>query len=162
MRRIALALIVAGSVAVAALWALRVPFFAVPDEEAHLDYAFALVDLGGLRPLPGAIPATEVTPQVRDLARIVGHRAMEFNIDARVPPGYGTLAYFRSKAAPEPVGGVADLGPHRPFPYVAYAYPIGAYAAFAAAIALTLAIGHSLVASAFAARFLCVALLVPA
>ncbi|MGH7747942.1 MAG: hypothetical protein ACREQ5_24755, partial [Candidatus Dormibacteria bacterium] len=161
MRRIALALIVAASVLVSAFWALRVPFFEAPDEEAHLDYAFALVDVGGLRPLPGSYPASNVTPQVRFLARVSKLRRMRYDPGARVVPGYGTAAYFRAAAAEAPEPSAASFGPGRPFPYVAYFYPIGAYAFFASAIASGFALGHSLIAAFFAARLADVALLVP-
>lgn len=155
-----LAAIVAAALALAAFWALRVPFFQQPDELAHADYAFALYDAGRPFVLRGAHPEHEVTPQIHVLARAVEYQAWRYNPELRAPQNYGTLAFWRALDAQGPPRSARPPAPGSPLPYVAFLYPAGYYALLAAAMALfaTLA-GDSPAAAMLLARFCNVAFL---
>jgi hypothetical protein len=152
--------IVLAALGVSAVWAVRVPIFQEPDELAHADYTFALVDVG--RPFVVIDPtlATIASRQAAFLSRAVDYRAMRYNPFARVSAGYGTRSYFRAidKAAPAPSHDVPR--PHARFPYVAGLYPTAFYAFEAAAMVLAEHLSRGSLTSAFlAARYVGVLLL---
>lgn len=131
-----------------------------PDESTHLDYALALYANGGLltgRDRPTTTYDVLVHPYSRYLhdqsrqAYIAGHR------DVKVPPGYGSSAYFAALAKGAPTQGVHQTPSRNPYllPY----YPFGYYALLAAWISLLKAFGASVVQVFFGARIVSVALL---
>jgi hypothetical protein len=161
LERLIAAGIVALGLALALVWAFRVPLFQSPDENAHADYAFALFSTHAPIRARDATPATDVHPAVRYLEDHSGFRTMRYNPDGRVPAGYGTREYFRALAsdAPRvPATFLAQNGGHVPWVarYYAYLY----YALDALAIgAGALVSGGSVVAEFFAARLFNVVLL---
>jgi hypothetical protein len=153
-----LAAIVASSAILSLHWVFGAPFFEEPDENAHADYAFALYTAGHpIRARDGHV-ATDVHPYTQYLEQVSNFRATRFNPDGRVPPGYGTAAFYRAVDAGKP-----SVEPHlfdRPqhaVPYVAAAYSFVFYALEAATARTSLAFsGGSLTTAFFAMRILCV------
>ena len=119
--------IVAFACILASVWVVRVPFYQEPDELAHVDYVFQLFDVGHAFRVDYKQPNVEVAPQTRYLTDAVGYRKMRYNPYARVPPGYGTPAYFRAldSGVPRPSGRAPRFG--AAIPYVMYLYPPGYY-----------------------------------
>jgi len=116
------------AVLLAAWWALRVPLFQRPDEWAHADYAFTLVDVGHPFRVARAVPSdVPVAAQVRYLEEAAGYRSMRYNPFARAPQGYGDPEFVArlDRAAPRD----ARLQPARgaAMPYAMFAYPAGYY-----------------------------------
>jgi hypothetical protein len=157
-----LASIVALGTLLAIRWALFVPILQDPDESPHIDYAFSI--LTGQRLIlssSGQAISTDVHPYTRYLEAVTGFRGMRYSSYGRVPEGYGTRAYFAriDAGAPHVTPASSDA---RALPLYARAYPFGFYALEAAVMAITgWFYPASLVTQFFAARFFCVALLVP-
>jgi hypothetical protein len=161
------AAIVAGIIAVSASlclwWAVKLPMFQGPDEDNHYDYALTLYTAG--RPIRGTEGDTQndTHPTVRYLVDRTGARGLRFDPLATVPPGYGTIAYYRAldQGAPRVDRERFARGPIQPVPFIAKLYPLGYYTLAAGAIGLGEAVsGGSPTAAFFAARLLSVALLV--
>jgi len=159
--RLVLAAIVCLGAAVATAWAFQVPALQEPDELAHLDYAFALYDVGRPFVVRNAEPGTEVTRQATYLAAVSNYRVMRYNPVAREPNAYGTAAFWKrvDAAAPRPSHRAPPTGSR--MPYVMFAYPIGYYVLLATIMSLADWISHgSFTAVFFAARLMNVACLV--
>ena len=153
--------IVALGTLLALCWALFVPILQDPDESPHIDYAFSILTGQRLILSSGRAISTDVHPYTRYLEAVTGFRGMRYSSYGRVPRGYGTRAYFAriDAGAPRVTPASSDS---RPLPLYARAYPFGFYALEAAVMALTgWFYPASLVSQFFAARFFCVALLVP-
>ncbi len=158
--RLLLAAIIVVCSAIAAVWALMVPPFQEPDEISHLDYAFALYDVGRPFRVSGAVAGSEVTPQVRYLDALSHFRTMRYNPLAREPAQYAstTFLHWVDAGAPEALHRVPRPG--SPMPYVMFGYPVGYYTALAGVMCLADALSrHSLLAVFFCARAFNVTLL---
>jgi hypothetical protein len=155
---IAAVFVIACAGALSALWAFLVPIFQSPDEAAHFDYAMSIADAHRLVRRADGPSATIVTPQagyllrISDFARIAGHSPMH------VVPGYGTTAYYRALDASAPRAGETILGFGR-ISYIARLYPFGFYGLEALVIGAVTSLGGPLATTFFAARLLCVALM---
>ncbi len=159
--RLLLAAIIAACSALAGVWALVVPAFGEPDEYAHLDYAFALYDVGRPFVVRDAVAGTTVTPQVRYLEIVSRFRALRYNPQAREPHEYGSRTFLREVDAAAPPPSHRAPGPGSHMPYVMLGYPVGYYALVAAVMSSAAALTHgSIVAVFLAARGFNVALLV--
>lgn len=150
---VAAAIVILLSGALSTAWAFIVPIFQAPDEPAHFDYAISILSAHRLVTLADGPPAWIVSPytkylmQASDFERIAWHSSM------RVPPGYGTRAYFAG------VGNDARRLRVRPgsrISYIAPLYPFGFYAAEALWLGFISLFGGSIVTLFFAARLLCV------
>src|SRR5579871_3052575 len=88
-------------VAVVALrWVFLVPIYQAPDEPYHLDYALAIYQKGSLFRIQGP-PAPGihlVHPYTHYLMDRTAMHALAFHPDAKMPPGYGTAAFYDSLA----------------------------------------------------------------
>lgn len=146
--------------AISLIWAVRVPFFQMPDEVAHADYAFAFFDAGVPFRLQRSGSGNYVMPQTRFLMKTSDYRQLRYNRYASVPEAAGTHTFLRGsdRNTPAPSG-------HRPkdgatLPYAMSAYPPLYYIEIAAIMRVAWNVsGHSLFATFFAARFFNVALL---
>lgn len=141
--RLALAAVIACSLALALLWLVKVPFFGEPDENSHADYSFTIFSSGGLVRTLNRRPATNVHPMVRYLEEAGGFRAMRYSPDGRAPAGYGTRSYFRrvDAGAPDVPRDFLEHDGGR-IPYVAQGYGYLYYLLDASAIALAALLGH--------------------
>jgi 4-amino-4-deoxy-L-arabinose transferase-like glycosyltransferase len=151
--RVILFATIALAVAVASVWAARVPFFQQPDERAHADYAFELADVGRPFAVPHAVWGEAVTPEAKYLSEATQYRANRYATNVRMPPGYGSRRYFSAldHAAPAPVSVIPNAGAALPF--LMFSYPIGYYTVAAIAIHLAaFADPGSITARFYAAR----------
>jgi hypothetical protein len=148
----ALVTLIALAALLASLWAYRQPIYQQPDELAHADYVFALIDAGTLYALHDGKPANEVAPTTRYLARAAAYRLLRYNSGARAPAGYGSLPFFRKldATAPVPSGRIPRAGD--PMPYMMAVYPFTYYAFAWGAFALAHGLTHSLVIGFLAMR----------
>jgi 4-amino-4-deoxy-L-arabinose transferase-like glycosyltransferase len=153
-----LSAIVVSSAVLSLHWVFRAPFFEEPDENAHADYAFALYTAGHPIRARDGLVATDVHPYTQYLEQVSNFRATRFNPDGRVPPGYGTAAFYRSVDAGKPrVDPHLFERPHHAVPYVAAAYSFVFYGLEAVAAGTSLALtGGSLTTAFFVMRLLCV------
>lgn len=170
---LALALIVSAAAGLSLAWVFVVPIFQSPDEPQHLDYALCLYE--HRRPFR----ANDLTP-IRDKPEyqnyyglkyicyflhpyttyLIGRAeqtAISFNPEAKMPPGYGSRAYFQ--ALDREVPSRKHLQMPVP-PSLAWGYPCGYYALLALWIGLIRVFSHSLVWTFFGARIFSVMLLV--
>lgn len=142
--------------ALSAAWAFLVPIFQAPDEPAHFDYAMSIYNAKRLIRLTDGKPDWIVSPSTRylmdasDFDRIVGKSSM------RVPPGYGSGAYFARLNAGAPVETPSTRGR---ISYIAPLYPFGFYALEALWMRMASFLSPSLATLFFAARCLCVLLM---
>jgi hypothetical protein len=149
-------ILLAGALSTA--WAFLVPIFQAPDEPAHFDYAMSVRDAGRLVGLADGrrdwivTPYTRYLMQAADFDRIVWHSSM------RVPQGYGSRAYFARMDAGAP-NLRAPATPTGTINYIAALYPFGFYALEALWIGTVAHFAPSLVTVFFAARLLCVGLM---
>jgi hypothetical protein len=151
--------IVAASAAQAVWWVFLVPIYQSPDEPAHLDYALALHAHRGLLLARHAkftqLPtdAHSYTPYLRERA---AQGQVTFNYGAKMPPDYGTSAYFEAldREAPPP----AELRPGRPC-QLASLYPFGYYAVLACWMEMLRTFDGGIVTMFFGARLFSVVLL---
>ena len=153
----ALAVILLAGV-LSAAWAFLVPIFQAPDEPAHFDYAISIYDAGRLIRLADGKPDWIVSPYTRylmrasDFDRIVGKSSM------RALPGYGSSAFFARLNAGAPRGTMAQSTPGR-ISYIAPLYPFGFYGLEALWMRAVSFFSTSLTTLFFAARLLCVLLM---
>lgn len=155
------ALIVIAAAVLSGVWALRVPFFQLPDEVAHADYAFAYLDAGQPFRLTSSRPENYVTPEVRYLMRISDYRKIRYDTFATVPTGYGSPAFFAAtvRGAPQPTNLVPQNG--AVVPYAMTSYPPWYYWEVASVMrARWSREDHSLVRAFQAGRLFNIALLV--
>ena len=144
--------------ALSAIWAFVVPIFQAPDEPAHFDYAMSiygahrLIRLSDGRPDWIASPYTAYLLHAADFGRIAQHSSM------RVPSGYGTRGFFARIDAGAP--SVHSLTPPQGrISYIVPLYPFGFYALEALWMHAVGLFTGSLTALFFAARLLCVFLM---
>jgi hypothetical protein len=158
VRRTAALCIIVLATAVALVWAVRVPLFQEPDESAHYDYAFAILNTHGAIRARDGRAATDTAPQLRFLENELAYRRFRYDPAFRPPPQYGTRSFFR--AIDERANRMAFQPAHGVVPYVMETYPFGFYSLVAGAMALAAMVApNSLIAAAFAARLCCVLLL---
>lgn len=141
------------------VWVFLVPIFQAPDEPAHFDYAISIYNARRLITLADGKPDWIVSPytkylmQAVDFQRIMGHSSM------RVQPGYDTREYFARVDATAP----SLSKPLKPSGRISYLvpdiYPFGFYALEAFWMRAVSLFTGSLVTLFFAARLLCVFLL---
>lgn len=137
---------------VTAIWATTVPLFQEPDEIAHLDYALAFFDAGGLFHVRSATGATEVTPQVRYVSAGLRYRAVRYNPLAHYESVSKLYARYSEldRSAPGPSGRPPRDGAR--VPYELFVYPPAYYWFEANVIARTYSATGSLTRSLIAAR----------
>jgi len=153
-----LTVIILLSTGLALRWVFLVPIYQAPDEPEHLDYALCIKHHGGLfwssqstLPDPGT-PFFEhpYTVYLRDSTATL---QLAFSPENRVPPGYGTLAYF---AALERGAPPEEKLPAAQPPILFTIYPFGYYALLALWLKV-LSFGHDgIVFLFFGARILSV------
>jgi 4-amino-4-deoxy-L-arabinose transferase-like glycosyltransferase len=154
-----LAAIVFGAASLAVVWVFLVPIYQAADEINHLDYAFCIHDRGGLfraEGLPEVFTPYSVHPDIFYLARKVHAGNIIFNYDAKVPPEYGTRAFYQSIDAGVPPRG--SFKTSKP-PSLLACYPFGYYALLASWIGVLSRFSDSLTFVFFGSRFLSVLLL---
>jgi hypothetical protein len=127
----------------------------IPDESNHYDYALTLRT--ALRPILASEgpPQNNTHPTVRYLIARSGGPGLRLDALARVPPGYGTPAFFAALNKDAPAVDTTRFrdGPISPAPYLMKVYPLGYYALDALAIAAGERIaGDGIVQQYFAAR----------
>ncbi len=124
-------LVLATCVSVA--WFLRLPLFAEPDEQAHLDYALFLARGGWPIATQGRRSGTDVDALLTYLERRTTYRQLRFDSSAPLPTGYGSSAWVKNvdAAAPADRTQFEDKRERRFIPYVANSYPPGFYLAAA-------------------------------
>lgn len=141
-----------------AVWAFLVPIFQAPDEPAHFDYAASIYSAGRLITWADGPSDWIVSPYTRYLMRASDFERIAWHTSMRAPAGYGTRAYFdRVDAAAPPLQATPTHGAR--ISYVARLYPFGFYALEALWMRAAAALTGSLVATFFAARLLCVFLM---
>jgi 4-amino-4-deoxy-L-arabinose transferase-like glycosyltransferase len=148
-------------VAVAALalrWVFLVPIFQAPDEPAHFDYALAIHENGGLFRVSGDLdnPARLVHPDSLFLLDRTAADSIAFQLEGRVPPGYGSATFYDALDRERAVN--LSLYRDEP-PALAWIYPYGFYTLLAAWIHLLFWLKNSIVLVFFGARMLSVLLL---
>jgi hypothetical protein len=144
--------------AVAVRWVFLVPIYQAPDEPYHLDYALAIYQNRGLFRVQGAPPpgTPMVHPYTHFLMDRTATKALAFHADVKVPPGYGTPAFYEMLAIECPS---AESVPIREATGLAWVYPYGYYALLAGWISLLACFSNNVLVLFFGARILSVALL---
>ncbi|HVR46033.1 MAG TPA: hypothetical protein VMT95_05300 [Candidatus Binatia bacterium] len=140
------------------VWAFLVPIFQAPDEPAHFDYAISIYSAGRLISWADGTPDWIVSPYTKYLMRASDFDRIVWHSSMRVPAGYGGSAYFARVAARTPAVQAAAAQDGR-INYIARYYPFGFYALEALWMRTVALFGGSLVTMFFAARLLCVFLL---
>ncbi len=155
---IAAAVVILLAGGLSAAWAFLVPIFQAPDEPAHFDYAASIYSAGRLITWADGTPDWIVSPYTKYLMRVADFDRIAWHSSMRVPPGYGSRAYFARIAddAPHVRGVAAQDGKIN---YITRLYPFGFYALEALWMRAVALLGGSLVTMFFAARLLCVFLL---
>ncbi|MGC1985643.1 MAG: hypothetical protein WA668_09665, partial [Candidatus Cybelea sp.] len=150
------AILIAG--ALSAFWAFYVPIFQAPDEPAHFDYAMSIYQAKRLVRLTDGRPGWLVSPYTNYLLRASDFDRIAWHSSMRAPSGYGTRAYFAGiDAAAPPL--TARFPKSDTINYIVPDYPFGFYALEALWMHAVSAFTGSLVSIFFAARLLCVFLL---
>lgn len=145
------------SAALAAVWVFTVPLLQQPDEDSHLDYALAIRTAGhpvrwNDRPL--ASSADQATsPLLQLLEDRTDFRAVHHHPETRMPPGYGSPAYFRDLDRQ-----ASTLAPPDKLPILVVIYPVGYYGLLAVMLAVASPITGT-VEALLAGRLLSVALM---
>jgi hypothetical protein len=155
---IAAAIVILMAGALSSIWVFLVPIFQAPDEPAHFDYAISIYSAHRLIRLSDGTPDWIVSPytkyllQASDYDRIARHSSM------RVPTGYGSKAYFdRVNVGAPSIRQM--LPPSGRINYIVPSYPFGFYGLEAVWMHAVSLFTGSLVSLFFAARLLCVFLL---
>jgi hypothetical protein len=162
--RVALIVIVAFAMTVAGWWVLRVPVFEAPDEDTHFDYVVSLLMQRRLL-FADERPVAEITqvspfapyshPYTWHLAIHTRAHEIRFRYTEKVPPGYGTAAFFERLDREAPA---LDPPPQRN-PWLVPRYPVGYYALTALWVGALRWVHPGVVSSFFLARFFSVVLL---
>ncbi len=155
---IAAAVVILLAGGLSAVWAFLVPIFQAPDEPAHFDYAASIYSAGRLITWADGTPDWIVSPYTKYLMRASDFDRIVWHSSMRVPAGYGSRAYFARMAAGAPALQASGTG-DRMISYVARSYPFGFYALEALWMRAVALLGGSLVTMFFAARLICVFLL---
>ncbi len=122
-----LAAIVTASAALSIRWVFLVPIFQAPDEPQHFDYALCLSEHRALyhgQPMHFEGDHSFVHPWTNYLRKAARIDTVAFHPDVRMPPNYGTRAFYDTleRQAP-PVDGDTLNRP----PLLAGVYPFGYY-----------------------------------
>jgi hypothetical protein len=144
--------------ALSATWAFVVPIFQAPDEPAHFDYAISIFSAGRLIRVSDGPTGWIVSPYTRYLMRASDYERIERHSSMHVRPGYGSRAYFAHLDAGAPRLNPPIAPDHR-INYIVPLYPIGFYALEAVWMKVVSLFTPSLAAIFFAARLLCVVLM---
>jgi hypothetical protein len=160
---VVLGMIVLGAAAVALRWVFLVPIFQSPDEPHHLDYALEVHRHGGLfrgsgapKAPPGAVAEGAVHPYTNYLAKRTNTRETVFNPPCKMPPEYGSQAFYSALDRDVPdLSGASPSG----IPVYMSAYPFGYYLLLAGWVGILRQLSDSLVFLFFGARILSVLLL---
>jgi hypothetical protein len=110
-----LALIVLASAALATVWVFFVPIFQAPDESVHFDYALLMnARRGILRATRRTFEEYPVVvhPYTFYLIERVNSRKVACHPDVRMPPDYGTLAFFRDVDREAPAWDCQQFAPN--------------------------------------------------
>ncbi|MFZ1018554.1 MAG: DUF2142 domain-containing protein [Candidatus Cybelea sp.] len=150
------AILIAG--ALSTFWAFYVPIFQAPDEPAHFDYAMSIYQAKRLVRLTDGKPGWLVSPYTNYLLRASDFDRIAWHSSMRAPSGYGTRAYFAGLDAQAP-SLTARFPKSDTINYIVPDYPFGFYALEALWMHTVAAFTGSLVSIFFAARLLCVFLL---
>ena len=158
-------------------WVFTVPILQNPDENSHIDYAFSIYSADRL--LTVRQPPSEWNVHARLIEGVEGaaydyisheytlylieatdFRRIRFHSDERVPPGYGTVSYYRNldAAAPHSPAMVQDLRP-QDNPWLITGYPFAYYAVLAIWLKLVSVTGDGPARLFFAARIFSVLML---
>jgi hypothetical protein len=165
--------IISAAAGVSLIWVFLVPIFQSPDEPVHFDYAMSILEHKGLFRVPKAVVAQgimdslhyhhfpfiyyQLHPYTRYLSSRSELESIAFNSAAKVPPGYGTRAYFRDLEHQKPASRrLFYVAP----PSLAYYYPFGYYGLLALWLALLGLFSSKLVVLFFGARIFSTILLV--
>lgn len=119
--------LLSATLAVATAWAMTVPMFQGPDEEAHFDYAYSVLAAG--RPLTVRDRYPQPDPNVRISNPVVAWLARESGFDVvrransvPAPPGYGSERFLSEVDRQAPTG-----VPQTRNPTILGAYPFAYY-----------------------------------
>jgi hypothetical protein len=144
--------------ALSTVWAFIVPMFQAPDEPAHFDYAVSIYTARHLIALSDGTPDWIVSPYTKYLLRASDFDRIAWHSSMRVPPGYGSKPYFARVDAFAPhVAPSSSFGGR--ISYIVPLYPFGFYALEALWMRAVSYFTGSTVAIFFAARLLCVLLM---
>jgi hypothetical protein len=146
-----LAAIILSASALAVVWIYRVPLLQNPDETSHVDYVFSIYSAGRLlnvrtppspwnvhprfggrndREGPESTPYDLLSHQYTlYLIDATEFQRIRFHPEEKVPPGYGTKAYYQKldAGAPQTPARLPDLTP-QDNPWIVSAYPFLYYA----------------------------------
>jgi hypothetical protein len=144
--------------ALSTVWVFLVPIFQAPDEPAHFDYAISIYSAGRLIRLSDGRPDWIVSPYTKYLMRASDFQRIAWHSSMRAPAGYGSHPYFArvDAGAPsrqEPLQATGRIS------YVVRTYPFGFYAVEALWMRAVSLFTPSLTTMFFAARLLCVFLM---
>lgn len=109
------------------MWAIRVPPFAPPDEIAHADYFFALLDAGHFYRVRQAIRGTDVMVQTKYIENTSGYRKIRYNPLGRVPQNYGNRQFYQKAYDEGPSLSRHDRDVGSRMPYAMFSYPATYY-----------------------------------
>jgi hypothetical protein len=140
-------------------WAMLMPIFLNPDEDAHFDYVMTLVHAGRTLSPDENYVDRDTDASVAYLMDTLRVSSMRLDPYMSVPRGYGSLAYFKALDlhAPAILPGQLRAQAISPVPYVARFYPIGYYAIAASVVAAREKIwGPSITSDFFSVRILSV------
>ncbi len=152
-----LAAIVLGASALAIRWVFLVPIYQSPDEPQHFDYAISLRDHGRFfRALPFDGSHRFAHPWAKYLLDSASTESIMFNAEAKVPPGYGTRAYYRALDRHAPQGKNIQV---TKAPALAIVYPYGYYLTLAGWLKIVGLFSQRVTVTFFAARIFSVVLL---
>jgi hypothetical protein len=142
--------VVLSSIALAYVWAVRLPFLEQHDENAHADYAFTIFTTRGHLPRDARVPSTDVHPSIRYLELVGGFPSMRRNLDGRAPAGYGSREFLRKadEGAPQVRPDFLEHNARR-IPYVERFYSYFYYALDAVAIWIGATLSHGSVTTEF-------------
>jgi hypothetical protein len=171
--RLVLVAIIAISAGLSIRWTFLVPIYQAPDEPVHLDYALCLYEHGGLFRANDVAIARRAMQQprfrgfpwiyylVHPYSLYLWERTEQgticFNASARMPPGYGTRAYYRALDRDAPTA--TDIHISIP-PAQAYGYPFGYYGLLALWLRFLHCFSGRLTVLFFGARLLSTVLLI--
>jgi len=151
------AIIVIGSMCMAAYWAFLVPIFQSPDEDYHADYIFSLYSKGGLIKGDTAPVAAVSHPFVIYLLQKTNGQLVKYTSYVKMSPDYGSKQFFKRLDADAPVQQICKQTSS--VPVMMAVYPVGYYALIAIWLGLVSCWNNSLTFLFFAARLFSVFLL---
>jgi hypothetical protein len=155
---VAAAIVILLAGALSSVWVFLVPIFQAPDEPAHFDYAISIYSAHRLVRLSDGTPDWIVSPYTKYLMRASDFERIAWHSSMRASVGYGSKAYFARVDAGAPSLRPA-LPPDGRISYIVPSYPFGFYALEAVWMHAISDFTSSLVNIFFAARLLCVFLM---